>query len=182
MNSIKIATLSLLASFYIPYAYAIDPTSEQPITIESDTATLDDSNGLSTYTGNVVIKQGESQLKADEISVEAVDRKISTIIAKGLPAHFIQKSESIETHGYANIITYTSGTGTLTLKEKAQLIQDTNSFEGELIEYDIAKKAIKAKGNEKTGERVKIEYHPGTKPNESSEPEPPIQLNNASEN
>lgn len=143
-------------------AYAIEPGSMEPIEIESDQATLDDLKGISTYSGNVIISQGLSKLQADSIIVNSLDRKITTIIAKGTPAHFSQQatSETTNIHGYGREITYSTSTQTLTFTGEAKLIQAENSFSGDVIEYDVTKKAIKAKGDETAGSRVKIQYYP----------------------
>tara|TARA_R110002074_G_C12409109_1_gene654876 strand:+ start:509 stop:1051 length:543 start_codon:yes stop_codon:yes gene_type:complete len=156
---LKVFFISCLIS--LP-ALAIDPNSKSPIEIESDQATLDDKTGSSTYSGNVIITQGLSRLEADFITVNSAERKISSISATGSPAHFVQQTESngLSTHGYGNAITYRTDDGSLTFKGNARLIQAENSFSGEEIEYDVIKKAIKAKGDENIGTRVKIQYFP----------------------
>ncbi len=165
----------LIALFsYAPITLAIDPTSKLPIEIESDRATLNDETGISNYAGNVIITQGLSKLEADNISVNAVNRKIVSIKASGKPAHFIQQvqDEDAPTHGYANTIIYIALDATLKLINNASLVQDNNSFSGEEIEYDIVKRAIRAKGDKAVGTRVKIQYFP-------QEPEStPIPTNN----
>tara|TARA_R110001592_G_scaffold59620_2_gene180908 strand:+ start:31739 stop:32275 length:537 start_codon:yes stop_codon:yes gene_type:complete len=158
---------ALAIIFYLPLsALAIDPSSNAPIEIESDQATLDDKTGSSTYTGNVIISQGQTRLEADFIIVNSKDRKITSIKATGQPAHFVQESDlaNTSTHGYGNVITYSTEFESLTFTGHARLLQDENSFSGEIIEYDMVKKAIKAKGDENIGTRVKIQYFPnGTK-------------------
>lgn len=143
-------------------AFAIDPNSLEPIEIESDQATLDDKTGSSTYSGNVIISQGLSRLEADFIIVNSKDRKITSIQATGSPAHFVQQTALNEksTHGYGNSIKYSTENESLTFKGEARLLQAENSFSGEEIEYDVVKKAIKAKGDENIGSRVKIQYFP----------------------
>lgn len=152
----------IVSSLFQLSAFAIDPQSKEPIQIESDHATLDDKAGTSSYSGNVIISQGLSRLEADFITVSSKDRKITSIKATGSPAHFIQQiaSESVSTHGYGDAITYRTANDSLTFKGSAKLIQADNSFSGEEIEYDIVKKAIKAKGDESIGTRVKIQYFP----------------------
>lgn len=141
---------------------AIDPGSKAPIEIESDQAMLDDKSGTSTYSGNVIVSQGLTSLQADYITVTSQDRKIISITAIGNPAHFSQQTNKVSaaTHGYGKQITYTTQDETLLFKGDAKLIQADNSFSGETIEYDVIKKAIKAKGNESQGSRVKIQYFP----------------------
>jgi len=145
---------------------AIDLDRSQPIEIESDSAIIDDSQGFSTYRGNVIIRQGSSLLTADNISVFARDRSVTQIIANGAPATFKQQDASLKstTSGQAEQITYKAKDAVLIFNGSATLEQDTNSFSGNRIEYDIMKKAIRAKGDEDTGERVKIQYYPSQSP------------------
>ncbi|KZY31123.1 MULTISPECIES: lipopolysaccharide transport periplasmic protein LptA [unclassified Oleiphilus] len=159
INSLLRATLlTLLPAF----CFAIDPSSKLPISIESDQASLDDQNGTSTYTGNVIISQGLSRLEADNISVKATNRSITTIQASGQPAHFVQQvsADSPNTHGYGSSITYIAKDNLLRFSGQAKLVQQDNSFSGEEIEYDIVRRAIRAKGDQTQGSRVKIHYYP----------------------
>ena len=158
-NRFTIISILLLLS---PLVAAIDPGSKLPITIESDSASLDDQSGVSTYSGSVVISQGLSRLEADNISVITKDRKITSIKAIGNPAHFTQQenAESPSTHGYGLTIVYIATDNLLRFSGSARLVQHENSFSGEQIEYDIIKRAIRAKGDQSQGSRVKIHYYP----------------------
>lgn len=155
-------SLLLIAFLWAGTAAAIDPNSDQAINIESDEALLDDAEGISSYTGNVIVSQGLSKLEADRLLVSAEDRRISRIEAWGSPAHFVQQ-ESVDTpatHGYAQSIVFQAENSLLIFTGQARLLQSENSFSGERIEYDILKKAIRAQGDESVGSRVKIQYHP----------------------
>ncbi len=141
---------------------AFDPASEEAIAIESDSAVLNDASGLSSYQGNVIVTQGQSRLEADTLNVQTKDREIISIEAIGSPANFIQQldANSVATKGYADSIVYRISNAMLELRGNANLTQDGNSFSGELIEYDLSRKAIKASGDQEEGRRVKIEYKP----------------------
>ena len=156
--------LLLLTVFLAPYASALDPNSQLPIQIESDQASLSDETGIAVYTGNVIISQGLSRLEADTISVNAVDHKLVSIKASGNPAHFTQQESANApiTNGYGNNIVYIAKENLLKFLGQAKLVQNENSFSGEEIEYDIIKRAIKAKGDESIGTRVKIQYTPNS--------------------
>lgn len=150
-----------LAFGVITGAQAIDLDSSQPIQIESDSAIIDDTQGYSEYSGNVLIIQGSTRLEADHISVSTIDRVISQIVAEGKPARFKQQSSQDDTTtGEANKITFTASDSVLVFNGAAKLSQTNNSFSGERIEYDIMQKAIRAQGDESTGTRVKIQYFP----------------------
>lgn len=154
--------------FKVSPALAINPSSKLPIQIESDRATLNDETGVSNYAGNVIISQGLSRLEADNISVNARDRKIVSIKATGRPAHFVQQDDikTPPTHGYGKTIIYITKDEILRFIGDAKLVQQDNSFSGDQIEYDIVRKAIKAQGDESIGSRVKIQYHPNPSPPE----------------
>lgn len=158
------AFLQLISFVLLPVStgYAIDVDRNQPIEIESDSAVIDDSQGLSTYRGNVIISQGSTKLTADNITVFAQDRAVSQIVANGTPATFnqVDTSDDSATNGQAEQITYQAEDALLIFNGNAALSQATNSFSGERIEYDIMRKAIRAKGNQDEGTRVKIQYFP----------------------
>jgi lipopolysaccharide export system protein LptA len=170
-NKYYLLILLLWVSFS---AQAIDPNSKLPIQIESDRASLNDQTGISNYSGNVIISQGLSRLEADNISVNAIDRNIVSIKASGKPAHFTQQNDALSpaTHGYGNAIIYVAKENLLRFLGEAKLVQADNSFAGEEIEYDILQRAIRAKGDEAQGSRVKIHYYPqGNSPTLDSEPD-----------
>jgi lipopolysaccharide export system protein LptA len=158
------ALIVLLTSLFLFSAQtqAIDVDSAQPIEIESDSATIDDSQGFSTYRGNVIIKQGSTKLAADNITVFARDRSVTQIVANGSPATFNQQDTGSNdaTTGQAAQITYKAEEAVLVFDGEAKLEQTSNSFSGDRIEYDIMRKAIRAKGDQNTGTRVKIQYFP----------------------
>ncbi|MEZ5672702.1 MAG: LptA/OstA family protein [Thiotrichaceae bacterium] len=51
----------------LPYsAFALSTDHNQPINIQSDTAMIDDNNGLAIYTGNVVVTQSTIRIDAEK--------------------------------------------------------------------------------------------------------------------
>ena len=90
------------------------------------------------------------------------DYPSTTIQASGQPAHFVQQvsADSPSTHGYGSSITYVAKDNLLRFSGQAKLVQQDNSFSGEEIEYDIVRRAIRAKGDQTQGSRVKIHYYP----------------------
>lgn len=173
----------LVLLLWLPFSvHAIDPNSKLPIQIESDRASLNDQTGISNYSGNVIISQGLSRLEADNISVNAIDRSIVSIKASGKPAHFTQQddAQSPATHGYGNDIIYVAKENLLRFLGDAKLVQSDNSFAGEEIEYDILQRAIRAKGDEAQGSRVKIHYYPqGNAPESTPEQKAEPQSNSS---
>lgn len=164
-NKFYALVFSLLSALLPASSFAIDIDQSQPIEIESDSAMIDDSEGISTYRGNVIIRQGSTKLTADNITVFAQDRSVTQIVANGTPATFKQQDAGAEqsTSGQAEQITYKAEDAILVFSGEAKLEQNTNSFSGDQIEYDIMRKAIRAKGDEGSGNRVKIQYFPNPK-------------------
>lgn len=140
-------------------ALALDPNSNEPIEIESDSVTFDDLKGFSEYSGNVIVSQGNTRLEADKITVIVENRQIVSIDASGKPAHFIDMTQK-ETHGYAQSIQYITQSAQLTLQGNAKLNQQDHFFSGDKILYDTRNKAVHATGNKTEGERVRIQFQP----------------------
>ena len=182
-NSKAYALIFSLLQTLIPFsAYAIDIDQSQPIEIESDSAMIDDSEGISTYRGNVIIRQGSTKLTADNITVFAQNRSVTQIVANGTPATFKQQDVGTDqsTSGQAEQITYKAEEAILLFSGEAKLAQATNSFSGDRIEYDIMRKAIRAKGDEGSGTRVKIQYFPNPTSNTNQSAEQDSKSTNSS--
>ncbi|WP_020409657.1 lipopolysaccharide transport periplasmic protein LptA [Hahella ganghwensis] len=154
--------LSFLPS--ISTAINLSTGSDEPIKIQADRAQLDDIAGKSTYTGNVIITQGQSRLEAAKVILISDDSGIKSFFATGKPAHLIQhdKETDVFTHAYAREIRYERDKNQVTLRQEARLEQPNSSFQGEEIIYDTVKRLVTAessKSGEDTG-RVEIIYQP----------------------
>lgn len=139
-------------------AFALDTEKDAPITIEADSAELDETKGISVYHGNVIVTQGGSVLSADKITIIRDENELGTIEANGSPAHFSQsgKEDFPETHAYGHTITFIRKDNLLKLEKEALLKQKDNLFRGDVIEYDTVKRIVKASGNEEKNTRVQI--------------------------
>ena len=56
---------------------------DQAMTIDSNTATYDDVNATSTYTGNVVFVQGSIFVNSDKLMVYFVEGEVNKLIFTG---------------------------------------------------------------------------------------------------
>ena len=164
VTSLLLAVLLIAAILLPSHANAIDRQDDLPIDIASDSATINDENGVATYSGNVIVSQGQTRLEADTVSVYMKDQTLERIEADGRPARFQEQqlNETVPTTGHASTIVFESSKATLTFKGEATLNQASNSFSGEQIVYDINAQAIQAKGDDSGQSRVKIQYLPGT--------------------
>jgi lipopolysaccharide export system protein LptA len=135
---------------------------EEPIKIEADRAKIDEKQGISTYSGHVVLSQGNMQINADKLIVHHVEGRLSHITAVGKPVRFDQSSSSEQQgiHGEAMTMEFFAAEERLLLLEKALLSQGGNTFSGNRIEYDTKREVVTA-GVSPTGkERVQVTIQP----------------------
>lgn len=149
----------------------IQAKPQAPISIEADSAEQDEKLGITTYKGNVAIVQGPLSIKADRVHIISMGssdkRSVEKISASGNPAIFTHQASSPADSiiAQAQKIDYQLKPGIVILRNSASLVQQGSSVSGELIEYFIAEKRVKAQaGGEKTSgksDRVRTVITPG---------------------
>ena len=134
-------------------ALAFDMDSDQPITVSANSARLDDSKGVATYTGDVILTQGKTRLTAERVVLYRNDEGLNRIEASGTPAHYTQPSREGqgETDARALNITWSATDRQLTFEREAVIEQNGNLFRGDLIHYDTVRRVVTAEGGEDTG-------------------------------
>ena len=65
---------------------ALESDAEQPINIDSNTATYDDATATSTYTGNVISVQGSIRVNSDKLVVYFVNGDAEKLVFTGSTA------------------------------------------------------------------------------------------------
>ncbi|HEB63723.1 MAG TPA: lipopolysaccharide transport periplasmic protein LptA [Gammaproteobacteria bacterium] len=167
MNScIKLIFIGLLL---LPVmALALEGDREQPIYIEADEFVADRQKNISTYRGNVSLRQGSVELLADSIVVTG-GQDLEKIVAKGQPIRFSQTLKKISSgviqkiRGEALRLEYFVETEQLIFEGKAHLWRDFDEFMGDYIEYDMRLNRVNAKRVEGSQERVKVIIQPRKK-------------------
>ena len=82
----KICKACVLTAFFATApAYALQSDSKQPIQIEADQGSLDQNNQSTTFTGNVIIKQGTLNIRAGSVNVSRNDKGEPFMKASGSP-------------------------------------------------------------------------------------------------
>ena len=165
--------LSALLLLCLPaLAYGLASDRDQPITIEADTATLKEKEGISIYKGNVYLNQGTLRLHGDTLTVHTRDDHIETAVLTGTPATFLQRpdGQDVDQHAEAQRMEYQAAGGLLILQGAARVWQtDGKEFRSEKIIYDITRNTVSA-GDSAGGDRVHITLQP--KPREKQPPTP----------
>ena len=140
---------------------ALPEDANQPIEIEANSVTVDETSGFNEFLGDAEVRQGSLLITAELIQVQTNADGVETMIAKGSlekPAKYIQSQENqarfIE--ATANLITYDVKEGIVFLVGNAHLIQGFDSFSGDSLNYDINNDKVIVKGSEDGTERVKF--------------------------
>lgn len=154
----RLRPLSLL--IFLLMSSAVYAASAPPVKISADSLDLDQKNQSTTYSGNVLLTQGEMKLTAESLTVFVKDNKLGRIEAQGDPAHFESRlKDGTAVNGEANHIEFDSAAGLLKLLGNGKLTQGGNRIENDYIEYDLNKGNLSAGGN-KAKKRVEVTFQP----------------------
>ena len=129
----KICKACVLTAFFATApAYALQSDSKQPIQIEADQGSLDQNNQSTTFTGNVIIKQGTLNIRAGSVNVSRNDKGEQFMKASGSPVRFSQTLDDNKgtVNGQANNVTYSSAINLVTLTGNAKVQRGGDVAEG----------------------------------------------------
>jgi len=155
----------LCVLFVMPPAVALDSDSSQPILIEANQATYDETTGETVYIGDVQATQGSLVVNSDHMTVYQKDSKTEKVVAVGKPVRLKQTPEGggDDLNGVAQRAEYFPETGMLILIERAVVTQGTMTTESDRIEYDSAKGVAKAGSPTSSSKRVHVTLQPKEK-------------------
>lgn len=145
---------------------ALPGDKNETIRGSADNLTVDQKNGIATYTGAVKIQQGSLVITADSIVIHTnPDSSVEKMIATGNPARFQQQPEKDQgvVTAAAKQITYTPSNEHLVLIEDASVEQNGAVMSGPHIDYDLVKEVMKAAGSNGAsgaGQRIEIVIPP----------------------
>jgi len=147
--------------------WAAEAQQQQPIMVEADRLEMDNASGVSHYQGNVVMNQGNLQLRANSVTLHSRGSELTRAVANGTPVHLEKTDPKTGEQIKANAtnMEYKLTEGLLEMNGKAHLWRDKDEFTGEHIVYDLNKRVVRATG-QKTGEegsRVKVILQPQKK-------------------
>ncbi|MEM7209326.1 MAG: lipopolysaccharide transport periplasmic protein LptA [Pseudomonadota bacterium] len=144
------AALALVASLGLGYAQAQTSDRDQPLLATADSSEYSESEQHQILSSNVVITQGSLKMTADRIVIKLKDGAVHAIDATGSPVRFEQLNDDGEKiSGNADRVTYSAGSGLLTLDGTASLKAPRQSLEAEHIDYNINSHAAAAQGSDR---------------------------------
>ena len=150
----------LLAPRYLP-SREDDP--QEPLYLEADSAELFEAISLSIYRGDVFVRQGNMELRGDQVTVHHdPERRPKFIVVIGTPATYLQRGKREEKgiEAAALHMEYDTAKDEITLIDQAVVFQGEDTFRNDRIVYDRAQARIKAGVVTKGKERVKIRISP----------------------
>ncbi len=152
--------LGLLHSLPIASLQAAEPKPTGPIKISADALELNQKEQSTTYTGHVVMTQGDMRLEADTLKVFTKAGQLEHIEMRGQPAHFVAKQkEGGLVEGQANEVDYFSKTARIVLRGDGRLAQQGNTIANDYIEYDLTSGNLVA-GGKAAKRRVEVTFEP----------------------
>lgn len=133
---------------YSQLSFALPDDRFQDLSIQADSAELDDHSGTTTYAGAVIVEQGSMKIMADTVVIYGRNDSYSKVVATGKPAHLSQvpKAGQDPVTAQANRLEYRITDETLFLIDNAAFEQEGTSLSGNRIEYDVKKAVVKAGG------------------------------------
>ncbi|GGU70753.1 lipopolysaccharide export system protein LptA [Pseudomonas laurentiana] len=154
--------LSLSAALGSASALALPNDRDQPIRIQADNAQLDDKKGIATYTGDVIITQGSMMIKGNTVTItRSAAGDIDVVTSVGNLAYFEQQQSAAKAdkmQGYAVQIQYQALKDLVVLTDRAKVINEGNTTEGEKIVYNTKSQVATAgRGSNITAPRPRID-------------------------
>ncbi len=146
-------------------AYALESDADQPIVIDSNTATYDDTTETSTYIGNVISVQGSIHVNSDKLVVYFVNGDAEKLVFTGNKAKFKQTpSEGGEDiTGEALTGEFYPKKNLLILINDATVWKGNGTYSSNLIEYDTKTSLVKAGEKSSDTKRVHVILKPSEK-------------------
>ncbi|OAT26111.1 lipopolysaccharide ABC transporter substrate-binding protein LptA [Proteus myxofaciens] len=135
---------------------ALKDDTKQPIVVNSETQSLNLEKNITTFTKNVVVKQGSIDIRADKVVVTRPggDSKKMVVEAFGNPVTFYQlQDDGKPIKGHGDKMTYEMDKELVTLTGKAYLEQLDSNISGDKIIYQVPTQQMEAfssKGNQVT--------------------------------
>lgn len=121
--------------------------TQEKLHIFADSGVYNYKTGNSLFEGHVKVDQGTTHIVADRLTTKSNSKhQIKEAVAYGLDqlAHYwtLPKLGDVEIHAKAKIIKFYPIESNVTLEEDVTVIQGENSFQGQLIHYNMKDQTI----------------------------------------
>lgn len=131
-----------------------------PIHIESDNADLSQQEGVSTYTGSVVLTRGGLTLTGDKLVITRLnDRGNVKAVLNGSPAHLDKqpdRSGDDVVTGHSSRIEYTNSDSTVVMRGDAVVVRGGDRVTGQVIRHNLDSERTQAERGSDSRVRITI--------------------------
>lgn len=177
LHRAKPLLLAALMATSVAPAWALSTDRNQPVKITADRMRADERQGTSHYEGDVFLKQGSLEIRADELTVHLDNGEVRRIIVVGQPAKLQQQPDNREmVYSEARRMEYDIRSGELLLLNEARVKQGASHFSGARIHYDTRNSIVAANRDSTTSEqdktddgRVRAIIEPADKPQDGKQ-------------
>lgn len=129
--------------------------NDEDLKIKSDVQDVNYEKNTMHFKGNVIVTQGNISIIAEDLLVETENAEGQKLLAKGSPARFTQIDDvNGDLSAKALQIEYFVDRQILRLIGDAKFQQGGSEVQSGTIEFDLAKKRVKADGDVNSGGRV----------------------------
>jgi lipopolysaccharide export system protein LptA len=165
LTKLSVIFLSTWILTYSSFSLGLEGDNEQPIYIDSDTASYDEKKDISIYTGNVIYTQGSLVVNSDEMTFHLKEGEITKVVAVGKPARFKQSpgKDKDDIHGVGLTGIYYPSTSKLHLIKEAEVWQAGKKTASDLIIYDTKFSVLTAGDKNSASKRVHTVFQPKAK-------------------
>jgi len=142
-------------------AFALESDRSKPLKVQANKASLNKTTGISTYSGNVIVKQGSLEIRAHQLKVYTKGGKLQKMIAHGTPVTFQQRPDHKQQNitAKAQKMTFNAINNVTIFEQQAELRQGDNAFNSNHIIYNLKNDTVVA-GKQNGGGRVTITIQP----------------------
>ena len=153
LSTINLINLAAMLGFS-SLVFAESADREKPIDLEADTVKVEDAKQTSTYSGNVILKQGTLLIRADKLIVREDSAGFQHSTSTGNPTTFKQKREGKNEYmeGSAQRIEYDGRMNKVQLYGKAWVKRGEDIVHGEYISYDANAEYAEVLGGAKSAD------------------------------
>lgn len=110
------------------------------------------------YSGNAELVQGDNQLTAPKIvTYQNAKHEIYQVIAEGAPARYHTADAKKVVDANAKTIKFYPLKNFITFIDQAEIIENNTKFTGQYIDYDLTKKTIVSRPNDKIQTTIVIQ-------------------------
>ncbi|MCB1615547.1 MAG: lipopolysaccharide transport periplasmic protein LptA [Pseudomonadales bacterium] len=147
----QLILISVFLSVFSSAVLALGTTHS--IQIKADHAELDEKSGITTYSGDVELDQGQLSIKADKVVIKTSNHQVTEVIATGKPASYIDKDNGNPLLAKSRTIRYQLSEDIIQLIDDASLEQGGSTITGDHIDYDLKSRKVKARGDTSNGSK-----------------------------